>query len=96
MTTFYDNIFEYQKRQNVNAFDYLRYYNPMYLQMKERLIDLHSLQKKTIASMQRIKEAHEKLRIAVNLPPSKELLAEIEEVYVATAEVQKAYKKLKK
>lgn len=96
MTTFYDNIYEYQKSQNVNPFDYLRQYNPMYLDMKEKLQSLHSLQKKTIASMQRIKDAHEKLRIVVDLPPSKELVTEIKELYMATTEVQAAYKNMKK
>ena len=96
MGTFYINVYEYQKAQNVNPFDYLKYYNPLYLDMKERLEDLHMLEQKTIASMQRIKDAHEKLRLALDMPPSKELIAEIKELYIATAEVQTAYNKLKK
>jgi hypothetical protein len=94
MTTFYDNIYEYQKSQNVNPFDYLRYYNPMYLEMKEKLGDLHNLQIKTIISMQKIKDAHEQLRLSVDMVPSKELIAEIKELYIITNEVQTAYQKV--
>lgn len=95
MTSFYDNIYEYQKIRNVNPFDYLNSYNPLYLEMKQKLDGLHHLQKTTIAAMHSIKQAHEKLRLSVNAGMSSEMIPEIQELYTATGEVQRAYKRLK-
>ena len=96
MTTFYDNVYDYQKAQNVNPFDYLKYYNPLYLDMKEKLEVLHDLQTKTITSMQRIKTAHQKLQTAVDFNQPSELIAEIKDLYAATNDIKSSLKKLKK
>lgn len=96
MTTFYNNIYAYQAAQNVNPFDYLKYYNPLYLDMKERLETLHVLQRKTIGSMQQIKLAHEKLKAIADDKEIKDIVPEIKELYLAITQVQEAHHKLKK
>ncbi|RYF86490.1 MAG: hypothetical protein EON98_03545 [Chitinophagaceae bacterium] len=95
MTTFYDNVYEYQKSQNINPYDYLKSYNPLYLDMKAKLELLHSLQQKMVAAMDRIKIAHEKLRLTVDLQQPTQMIEEIKQLYASTAEVQTAFKKLK-
>lgn len=90
MTHFYDDIYEYQQTQTVNPFDYLKLYNPLYLNLKDQLNNLHALEEKMEAAMQRIKIAHQSLQTIVNKAPRGELLTEIRDLYIATRDVKLA------
>ena len=96
MTTFYDNIYEYQKQQSINPFDYYKYYNPLYLEMKEKLEDLHVLESRTVAAMALIKAAHQGLKNSVDVALPAELITEINDLYTATAAIDVSLKKAMK
>lgn len=88
MTHFYANLYEYQKAQNVNSFDYLKLYNPLYMEMKRELEDLHYLHEKSSAAMVSLKLAHQSLQGAVENPVPGRLLTEVKDLYAAAAELR--------
>jgi hypothetical protein len=94
MGNFYDNIEQYQLKQNINPFDYLKSYNPIYLSLKERLTQLHALQKTTISALKKIKSTHEMLRTSVDSRMPAELIAEVKGLYANMQDIRSAYKKL--
>lgn len=96
MTHFYDEIYEYQKGQSINSFDYLKQYNPLYMEMKARLENLHTLEGKTMQAMQRIKEAHQSLQSSVDAPGQTGILANITALYLITSEINAYLKKSEK
>ena len=95
MSNFYDNIEQYQRKHDVNPFDYLKNYNPLYLRLKEKLTDLHLMQTNTIAAMQQVKTTHELLKTSVDSNLSKELGPKLNELYAAMQDMKMAYLKLK-
>ena len=96
MTHFYDDIYEYQQTKTVNPFDYLRLYNPLYLELKDKLDNLHGLEEKMEIAMQKIKTAHQGLQGIVDTTPKGELLIEIRDLYLATRDVKVAVEKSSK
>lgn len=88
MTHFYATVYEYQKAQNVNAFDYLKLYNPLYMQMKEELEDLHQLQSKAAVAMEGLKAAHRSLQGVVDGAVPGRLTAEVKELHAAATELR--------
>ena len=95
MKNFYDNVEIYERKQNVNPFDYYKYYNPVYLGMKQTLTQLHSLQDQTIVAMQKIKIAHAKLQSSLNVNVSGEFFAEVKDLYSTMEKIKKSYDNLK-
>ncbi len=96
LSHFYDNIYEYQKKQSINSFDYLKQYNPLYMEMKEKLGDLHLLQTSTIAAMKQLKLAHQSLQTMVDASLPGELSVEIKDLYSAAKEINATLKKSEK
>ena len=96
MHSFYDNIEAYQRKQNVNPFDYLKNYNPLYLDMKERLANIYQLQQKTIGAIQNIKTAHEALRAASDNNTASNSSEEIKKLYASMVDVNNVLSKLRK
>lgn len=96
MTHFYEYIYDYQEKQNANPFDYLKQYNPMYIELKEKLNTLHELQTKMDFAMQSIKRAHQSLRSLVDTSTRTELVAEIQDLYAAANDVKATLRKSEK
>lgn len=97
MKTFYDKLKDYQEAMKANnPFDYYKYYNSLYLDMRQRLNSLHSLDKKTMMSIKKLQTAHEKLKAAVDANMTDDLLPEIKELYSTSNEVKDDYAKFKK
>jgi len=96
MLTFYDNIEAYQRKQNVNPYDYLRLYNPLYLDMKDRLENLYLLQQKTIGAIENIKTAHEALRTAAGNNSVSNSTEEMKKLYASLVEVNNVMNKFRK
>jgi len=96
MLTFYDNIEAYQRKQNVNPYDYLRLYNPLYLDMKDRLENLYLLQQKTIGAIENIKTAHEALRTAAENNSVSNSTEEMKKLYASLVEVNNVMNKFRK
>jgi hypothetical protein len=94
MKTFYNSVKDYQKKQNVNPYDYLTQYNPLYISLKQKLISLDSLKNRTIEAMGQIKSTHEILKTSVNIHMPDELLAEVKELYATTLSLKKAFTSL--
>lgn len=95
MRNFYDNIEVYERKQNVNPFNYYKYYNPVYVNMKQKLTQLDSLQLQTIAAMQKIKTTHEKLHTSLNANMPGEFIAEVKDLYSAMEKIKVGYDNLK-
>lgn len=85
MHNFYDNLEVYQRKQNVNPFDYLNFYNPLYIEMKEKLNRLHDVQQEMIEGVKEIQIAHEQLKNVLNGSSSPEgILASVNTFYLTT------------
>lgn len=95
MRNFYDNVEVFERKQNVNPFNYYRQYNPVYLNMKQKLTQLDSLQSQTIAAMQMIKTTHETLRAGLNNPMPGEFIEEVKDLYIAMEKIKRGYDNLK-
>ena len=95
MRNFYDNIEVYERKQNVNPFNYFKYYNPVYVNMKQTLSQLDSLQAQTMVAMQKIKATHEKLRTSINAEIPGKYLAEVRDLYFTIEQIKRGYDNLK-
>lgn len=95
MRNFYDNVEVYERKQNVNPFDYYKYYNPVYLSMKQKLIQLNILQEQTIGAMKKIKLTHDRLRSSLNTNIPGQFLAEVRDLYMAMEQIKIGYDNLK-
>lgn len=96
MASFYDKVLEFEEKRSVNPFNYLKDYNPVYLDMKARLNGLHYMQQQMVASMKKIKSAHEKLQVSVDNQMTGEIITEIRELYAIANEITSSYKKFVK
>ncbi len=95
MLQFYYNIEPYERKVDINHYDYLKNFNPLYLAMKERLETLHILQQKTITAMQNIKTAHEALRSATDSNTISKSAEEMKKLYASMVDVNAVLKKNK-
>jgi hypothetical protein len=95
MRNFYDNVEAYERKQNVNPYNYFRYYNPVYLTMKQTLSQLDTLRLQTIGAMQKIKNTHEKLRANLQADTKEEFIAEVKDLYYAMENIKRGYDNLK-
>lgn len=95
MLQFYYNIEPYERKIEINHYDYLKNFNPLYLNMKERLENLHLLQQKTITAMQRIKTAHDALLTAADSNTIANSTEEMKQLYASLMDVNAVMKKFK-
>ncbi len=95
MRNFYDNIEIYERKQNVSSFNYYKYYNPVYLGLKQTLVQLHILLDETTVAMQKIKAAHTKLLSSLKDNISGEFLLEVEDLYLMMGKIKHGYDNLK-
>ena len=95
MRNFYDNIEIYERKQNVSSFNYYKYYNPVYLGLKQTLVQLHILLDETTVAMQKIKAAHTKLLSSLKDNISGEFLLEVEDLYLMMGKIKQGYDNLK-
>ncbi len=91
MGNFYDNIEQYQRNQNINPFDYLKDYNPMYISLKEKLAGLHKLKRMTVSAMKNIQTTHDKLKESVLSENPKDLKADILSLFSTMKEIKSVY-----
>lgn len=91
MGNFYDNIEQYQRNQNINPFDYLKNYNPMYISLKDRLTGLHKLKIVTVSAMKGIQTTHEKLKESVLADNPVNLKEDILSLFDAVKEIKSVY-----
>lgn len=94
MSNFYDNIEQYQRKQDVNPFDYLKNYNPIYLTLKEKLNNLHYMEAAIMAAMKKIKSTHTLLKVSIDNKIFPQLTQEVKELYAITQEIKTVYLKL--
>ena len=95
MRNFYDNIEIYERKQNVSSFNYYKYYNPVYLGLKQTLVQLHILLDETTVAMQKIKVAHTKLLSSLKDNISGQFLLEVEDLYLMMGKIKHGYDNLK-
>ncbi|MBS1609142.1 MAG: hypothetical protein JSS70_10370 [Bacteroidetes bacterium] len=95
MLQFYYNIEPYERKIEINHYDYLEKFNPLYLSMKERLENLHRLQQKTIIAMQNIKSAHAALQAAADGNTVSDSTEEMKKLYNSMMDVTAVMKKFK-
>jgi hypothetical protein len=91
MGNFYDNIEQYQRNQNINPFDYLKNYNPMYISLKEKLTGLHRLQAMTVSAMKGIQATHERLKESVLTDNPVNLKSDIMSLFKTMKEIKSVY-----
>ncbi len=94
MLSFYDNIQKYQEKIQVNPYNYLKEYNPIYLRMKERLENIRLLYDKTMASVKNIKTAHDAINTAIATKAKRGPDEQTDELYAGLREVNRILKKL--
>jgi hypothetical protein len=95
MRNFYDNVEIYERKQNVNPYNYFRYYNPVYLNMKQTLAQLDTLREQTMVAMKKIKNTHEKLRVDLQAETKGEFIDEVKDLYYAMENIKRGYENLK-
>lgn len=95
MRNFYDNVEIYERKQNVSSFNYYKYYNPVYLGLKQTLLQLHILLDETTVAMQKIKATHKKLLASLKVNISDEFLSEVEDLYLTLEKIKQGYDNLK-
>lgn len=95
MRNFYDNVEIYERKQNVSSFNYYKYYNPVYLSLKQTLIQLHLLLDETTEAMQKIKATHKKLLTSLKENIANEFLLEVQDLYTTIAKIKQGYDNLK-
>lgn len=91
MGNFYDNIEQYQRNQNINPFDYLKYYNPMYISLKDKLTGLHKLKLATVSGMKGIQTTHDKLKESVLADNPVNLKDDILSLFDTVKEIKSVY-----
>lgn len=96
MLQFYYSVEPYERKIEINPYDYLQKFNPIYLTLKERLENLHLLRQKTMIAMQNIKSAHEALRIAAGSNSISGSTEEMKKLYASMIDVNAVLKKVKK
>lgn len=91
MANFYDNIEQYQRNQNINPFDYLKNYNPMYISLKEKLTGLHRLKTMTVRAMKGIQTTHDRLKESVLSDNPVDLKSDILSLFNTMKEIKSVY-----
>ncbi len=91
MGNFYDNIEQYQRNQNVNPFDYLKNYNPMYISLKDKLAGLHRLKTMTVSAMKGIQTTHDRLKESVMTDTPANLKSDILSLFNTMKEIKSVY-----
>jgi hypothetical protein len=91
MGNFYDNIEQYQRNQNINPFDYLKDYNPMYIELRDKLAGLHRLKTMTVSAMKGIQSTHERLKESVMTETPTNLKSDILSLFDTMKEIKSVY-----
>lgn len=93
---FYDNIEQYQRGQQVDPYDYLAKYNPMYINMKEKLMVLHNLHIKTLNAVKLMQQTHEQLRITADAEPPAGLVEKIKTLFNSFQDISAEFDRIQK
>ena len=95
MRNFYDNVEIYERKQNVSSFNYYKYYNPVYLGLKQTLVQLHSLLDEITVGVQKVKATHKTLLTSLQENIADKFLLEVDDLYLSIGKIKRGYDNLK-